>query len=116
MGQALLLTSDPVSGPQRFLFHIAATESTHLEDHGWRTRRQQHKQHPRSSTQAWSPIPGGTFQMGSNHHYPEEAPAHEVTIGGFWMDRAPLTNAEFSRFVAAARHVTFAERPADSDD
>ena len=62
------------------------------------------------------PIPGGTFQMGSNHHYPEEAPAHEVTIGGFWMDRAPLTNAEFSRFVAAARHVTFAERPADSDD
>ena len=62
------------------------------------------------------PIPAGTFQMGSNHHYPEEAPAHEDTIGGFWMDRAPLTNAEFSRFVAAARHVTFAERPADSDD
>src|SRR5689334_8223139 len=61
-------------------------------------------------------IPGGTFQMGSNHHYPEEAPAHEVTVGGFWMDRAPVTNADFSRFVAATGHVTFAERPANPDD
>jgi formylglycine-generating enzyme len=28
---------------------------------------------------AW--IPGGTFLMGSDHHYPEEAPAHQVTVG-----------------------------------
>jgi len=27
---------------------------------------------------AW--IPGGTFIMGSDKHYPEEAPAHEVTV------------------------------------
>ena len=33
-------------------------------------------------------IPGGTFLMGSDKHYPEEAPAHEVTVEGFWMDRA----------------------------
>ena len=33
-------------------------------------------------------IPGGTFLMGSDHHYPEEAPAHKVTVGGFWMDAA----------------------------
>ena len=31
-------------------------------------------------------IPGGTFMMGSDGHYPEEAPAHEVTVDGFWMD------------------------------
>ncbi|TIL39582.1 MAG: formylglycine-generating enzyme family protein, partial [Mesorhizobium sp.] len=31
-------------------------------------------------------IPGGTFLMGSDKHYPEEAPAHSVTVGGFWMD------------------------------
>ena len=33
-------------------------------------------------------IPGGTFLMGSDKHYPEEAPAHEVTVDGFWMDYA----------------------------
>ena len=33
-------------------------------------------------------IPGGTFLMGSDRHYPEEAPAHRVTVNGFWMDRA----------------------------
>ena len=32
-------------------------------------------------------IPGGTFLMGSDRHYPEEAPAHKVTVDGFWMDR-----------------------------
>jgi sulfatase modifying factor 1 len=32
-------------------------------------------------------IPGGTFRMGSDNHYPEEAPAHRVTIDPFWIDR-----------------------------
>ena len=58
-------------------------------------------------------IPGGTFRMGSDDHYPEEAPAHPVTVGGFWMDPHPVTNAEFGRFVRATRYVTVAERPAD---
>ncbi|TIT26155.1 MAG: formylglycine-generating enzyme family protein, partial [Mesorhizobium sp.] len=31
---------------------------------------------------AW--IPGGEFLMGSDDHYPEEAPAHRVVVGGFW--------------------------------
>ena len=25
-------------------------------------------------------VPGGTFRMGSDHHYPEEAPSHLVTV------------------------------------
>jgi formylglycine-generating enzyme len=58
-------------------------------------------------------IPGGTFRMGSDDHYPEEAPAHPVTVGGFWIDRHPVTNAEFGHFVRATRYVTVAERPAD---
>ncbi|HEY3479144.1 MAG TPA: formylglycine-generating enzyme family protein [Streptomyces sp.] len=58
-------------------------------------------------------IPGGTFQMGSDHHYAEEAPAHPVTVDGFWIDPHPVTNAEFARFVRATGHVTVAERPAD---
>ena len=63
---------------------------------------------------AW--IPGGTCRMGSDDHYPEEAPAHELTVAGFWMDRTPVTNANFARFVEATGYVTVAERelnPAD---
>ena len=58
-------------------------------------------------------IPGGDFRMGSDHHYPEEAPAHPVAVEGFWMDRTPVTNAQFLAFVKATGHVTLAERPAD---
>jgi formylglycine-generating enzyme required for sulfatase activity len=58
-------------------------------------------------------IPGGTFRMGSDHHYPEERPAHHVTVSGFWMDRHEVTNGEFARFVAATGYVTVAERPID---
>jgi len=58
-------------------------------------------------------IPGGTFLMGSDHHYPEEAPAHRVSVAGFWMDRAPVTNAQFLKFVKATGHITLAEQPAD---
>ena len=28
-------------------------------------------------------IPGGVFLMGSDRHYPEEAPAHRVTVNAF---------------------------------
>ena len=54
-------------------------------------------------------IPGGTFRMGSDRHYAEEAPAHRVTVGGFWIDRTPVTNRQFREFVRATGHVTFAE-------
>ncbi|MCS5691839.1 formylglycine-generating enzyme family protein [Cyanobium sp. FGCU-6] len=58
-------------------------------------------------------IPGGTYVMGSDRHYPEEAPAHRVEVEGFWIDRAPVTNAKFQKFVKATGHVTLAEKPAD---
>jgi sulfatase modifying factor 1 len=63
---------------------------------------------------AW--IPGGTFMMGSDRHYPEEAPTHRVTVDGFWIDIEPVTNAKFSRFVEATGYVTLAERPANPAD
>jgi sulfatase modifying factor 1 len=56
-------------------------------------------------------IPGGTFRMGSDHHYPEEAPAHRVTVAPFWMDRGPVTNRQFRKFVEDTGYVTFAEIP-----
>jgi formylglycine-generating enzyme len=58
-------------------------------------------------------IPGGTFRMGSDKHYPEEAPAHRATVDGFWIDRTPVTNRQFKEFVKATGHVTFAEIPPD---
>lgn len=58
-------------------------------------------------------IPGGEFLMGSDHHYAEEAPAHRVRVGGFWMDATTVTNAQYGRFVAATGYVTVAERPLD---
>lgn len=61
-------------------------------------------------------IPGGTFVMGSDDHYPEEAPAHPCTVEGFWIDREPVTNAQFQKFVAATGHRTQAECPADPAD
>jgi formylglycine-generating enzyme required for sulfatase activity len=61
-------------------------------------------------------IPGGTFRMGSNHHYPEEAPVHRVTVDGFWIDRTPVTNRQFKSFVKATGHKTFAEIPPDPKD
>jgi formylglycine-generating enzyme required for sulfatase activity len=61
-------------------------------------------------------IPGGTFLMGADHHYPEEAPAHRVTVDGFWMDTHTVTNARFRRFVDATGYVTVAERAPDPAD
>jgi formylglycine-generating enzyme len=61
-------------------------------------------------------IPGGTFRMGSNRYYPEEAPPHRVRVDGFLMDETPVTNREFAKFVAATGHVTFAEIAPDPRD
>ena len=58
-------------------------------------------------------IPGGAFRMGSDDHYPEEAPAHDVTVDGFWMSRYAVTNAQFKRFVDETGYVTLAEKPAN---
>jgi len=61
-------------------------------------------------------IAGGTFLMGSEHHYPEEAPVHRVQVSGFWMDRHPVTNAQFQKFVETTGHITIAEVAPDPRD
>jgi formylglycine-generating enzyme required for sulfatase activity len=58
-------------------------------------------------------IPRGTFRMGSDHHYAEEAPSHRATVDSFWIDRTPVTNREFRKFVNATGYVTVAEIPPD---
>ena len=54
--------------------------------------------------------------MGSDRHYPEEAPAHKVKVDAFWMSRHTVTNEEFARFVDETGYVTLAERPANAAD
>jgi formylglycine-generating enzyme required for sulfatase activity len=61
-------------------------------------------------------IPGGTFRMGSNDHYPEEAPVHTVTVDPFMMDVTPVTNRQFAAFVAATGHRTTAEIAPRAED
>jgi formylglycine-generating enzyme required for sulfatase activity len=58
-------------------------------------------------------VPTATYKMGSDKHYPEERPVHRVTVDGFWMDKYPVTNERFAKFVEATGHVTFAEIPPD---
>jgi formylglycine-generating enzyme len=61
-------------------------------------------------------LPGGTFWMGSDRHYPEEAPARKVAVDGFWIDRHPVTNRQFREFVRATGRITCAETPPDPRD
>jgi len=61
-------------------------------------------------------IPGGLFRMGSDRHYPEEAPTHQVSVDSFRIDKTPVTNRQFKEFVRATGHVTLAEiAPASKD-
>src|SRR5437870_2642964 len=93
--QSLAKSADPMSEG-----NIAAVASAHAE--------------PAHTNMIW--VPGGTFRMGSNKHYPEEAPVHRVTVDGFWIDRTPVTNREFRKFVAATGYVTFAEIKPDAKE
>ncbi|MGQ4598341.1 SUMF1/EgtB/PvdO family nonheme iron enzyme [Nocardia sp. R6R-6] len=70
-------------------------------------------------------IPGGVVEIGSpevhlasladQQHYSrdwfdDEAPQHNVTVAGCWLDRHPVTNAQFAEFVYDTGWVTAAER------
>jgi formylglycine-generating enzyme len=69
--------------------------------------------HPLDNT-VW--ITGGEFLMGSDRHYPEEAPVYRVHVDGFFIDRYPVANRQFAAFVAATGYRTVAERPINPAD
>jgi sulfatase modifying factor 1 len=58
-------------------------------------------------------VNGGRFQMGSANFYPEEAPVHTVGVDGFWIDRTPVTNRQFTAFVEDTGYKTVAEEMPD---
>ena len=57
-------------------------------------------------------VPGGEFWMGtdSKDAWPDEQPAHQVRVDGFFIDVTEVTNADFRKFVDATKFVTTAER------
>ena len=61
-------------------------------------------------------LDGGVFTMGSERFYPDEAPCRKVRVGPFQIDRTPVTNRAFARFVEDTDHVTTAEIAPDPAD
>jgi sulfatase modifying factor 1 len=70
-------------------------------------------------------LEGGTYKMGHDgpfdtphgrKEFPEESPAHEVTVKPFRIDETEVTNARFAEFVKATGYVTFAERVVKPED
>jgi formylglycine-generating enzyme len=61
-------------------------------------------------------IRGREFLMGCDEGYPDEAPAHRVTVGDFWIDETPVTNAQFAEFVNSSGYRTLAETAPDPRD
>lgn len=51
-------------------------------------------------------IPAGTFLMGTNSDRADaqDRPQHKVDLPAYWIDRYPVTNAQYARFVAATAH------------
>lgn len=59
-------------------------------------------------------LEGGTFLMGSETGLPNEKPVHQVKIEPFYMDKTPVTVAQFRAFVEATGFETEAEKFGDS--
>jgi formylglycine-generating enzyme required for sulfatase activity len=55
-------------------------------------------------------LPGGTFTMGSDRGLADERPPHPVTIKPFWIDRRPVTHAEFAAFLEEIGGTTHGRR------
>ena len=89
-------------------------------------QKQQAPPAPASSTQEHGPwenyapsgmvyIPGGTFTMGrDNAPNAEESPAHSVTVAPFFIDKEPVTKAQYRRFVSETRKYTIPVSRSDS--
>ena len=55
-------------------------------------------------------IAAGPFTMGTDSGEPNEAPAHEVDLPAFMIDKFEVTNADFAVFVEATGYETYAEK------
>jgi len=81
-------TGSPVGGPK--ISHSKSLESANP------------KADISKSTEGMIYIPGGVFIFGSGEKY--ELPKKEVTVASFYIDKYPVTIAEFSRFLKETRY------------
>jgi formylglycine-generating enzyme required for sulfatase activity len=51
-----------------------------------------------------------------DHLKPDEFPAHEVELDGYWMDETPVTNSQYREFVDMTGYLTFAEKKPTRED
>jgi serine/threonine-protein kinase len=57
-------------------------------------------------------VPGGLMVMGCDDGEPDEGPAHQVTLGAYYIDVEPVTNRRFAQFLNETRtHLDTAGRP-----
>ncbi len=61
-------------------------------------------------TQDMVEVPAGPFTMGADNADPEDAPAHEVDVPAFKIDRFEVTNADYAAFADATGYQTYAEK------
>src|SRR5437667_11913259 len=62
-------------------------------------------------------IPPGTFWMGCDDpRAPDAQPLHQVSLDGFFIDAAPVTNQQFEKFIDATHYTTVAEHKPDAKD
>jgi formylglycine-generating enzyme required for sulfatase activity len=94
----------------------------------WRNRVQNHNpanvvtpaNPPAAEPAGMVRIPGASFKMGQGGAGDSDAsPAHEVTVGLFYMDRVPVTNSRFRAFLRSSNGVsqsTAADATAERDE
>ena len=56
---------------------------------------------PEATAEGMMLVNRGPFTMGSDRDGPNEAPAHRLYLGPFWIDRHKVTNREFADFLNA---------------
>jgi formylglycine-generating enzyme len=81
---------------------------------GSRRMSEERKRVTRGSTEGMVKLDGGPFLMGTDYPqgFPQdgEGPIREVTVDPFYIDVHPVTNDQFSEFVAKTGYATEAER------
>lgn len=65
-----------------------------------------------TSSMIW--LDSADFVMGSDQGMPDEAPARELKLSGFWMDKYEVTNSDYQKFVDATGYSTYSEEIGDS--